>query len=664
MGRFFSSRERTALYLAADGCCVRCGDELEPGWHADHVDPHARGGVTDVINGQALCPACNLKKGSTPVAYRDTFAPRPFQREVVANVLDAMSSGRRTTIVLAGPGSGKTLAYQATANYLHREGLIDFVAVFVPRLVLAKQCETDWWTRTPDDRIVGDHRLFDTQNRLGQIRHTPTRLPLTPPGAFGIGFVTTYSSLVSQSAVFLDGWAVPNHGRFLLVADEAQFCGASNDEQEGGTQAGVLMERLHQHSAHTLLLTGTPYRSDGQPLILAEYDEPDEAGRRRLLSHVEVGYREGIAEGYLRPFEATLHEARIRWRGVDNTAIEYDLSMSGADLREVLRKPEVWRPIADQVVAMVKEKQQVNAQYRGLISCMEQGEARAVERYLKSTYAGLRVMLAVSDDGPQAEQALRDFKVQPADVLVTVRKAFIGYDCKTITVVGILTHYRDRGHLMQLVGRGLRMWGETESRRQSCLVVTTDDPAMQEFIEFMRTESADGLREREIREARSREEAPKKTVEELGAVETAYATTHRAVSNDVEIEYSELLLIEAIKHEHGLVDDVTKLAKLLESYGARVPAAAEVVPAVRVETPLSEEEHIKQVKSLTAEAIGQYLSSMGAHPKVVGYARIRERMTAAVNTEAGVAAGNVWTLDDAKRRLDAVANLARRGYVP
>jgi hypothetical protein len=33
------------------------------------------------------------------------------------------------------------------------------------------------------------------------------------------------------------------------------------------------------------------------------------------------------------------------------------------------------------------------------------------------------------------------------DILATVRMAFIGYDSPQITVVGILTHYRDRGHL-------------------------------------------------------------------------------------------------------------------------------------------------------------------------------------------------------------------------
>src|SRR5947209_15262592 len=63
--RAFNSRERTALYLAADGRCTECGADLEPGWHGDHIQPYSAGGPTDVANGQALCPTCNLKKGST-----------------------------------------------------------------------------------------------------------------------------------------------------------------------------------------------------------------------------------------------------------------------------------------------------------------------------------------------------------------------------------------------------------------------------------------------------------------------------------------------------------------------------------------------------------------------------------------------------------------------
>lgn len=62
--RRFSPRSRVALFLAAAGRCARCGIKLEPGWHADHVEPAHRGGPTTPANGQAMCPQCNLRKGA------------------------------------------------------------------------------------------------------------------------------------------------------------------------------------------------------------------------------------------------------------------------------------------------------------------------------------------------------------------------------------------------------------------------------------------------------------------------------------------------------------------------------------------------------------------------------------------------------------------------
>lgn len=61
--RRFGAAARVALFLAADGRCAQCGGQLEPAWHADHVVPVRAGGPTVPANGQALCPACNLRKG-------------------------------------------------------------------------------------------------------------------------------------------------------------------------------------------------------------------------------------------------------------------------------------------------------------------------------------------------------------------------------------------------------------------------------------------------------------------------------------------------------------------------------------------------------------------------------------------------------------------------
>lgn len=675
--RRFNASERVALYLAADGNCQRCGTPLQAGWHGDHIEPYSLGGPTDVINGQALCPTCNLRKGATPVAYADQFKPREFQTEVIKSVLDGISSGRRTTVVLASPGSGKTLTYQAVATYLYREGLIDYVGAFVPRIVLARQCELSWHRRLdqPDgiSAFDGDHRLFDPRARIGPIRHIPNKLPLLPPGESGIGFVTTYSALVKAPLIFSEGWARKHKGRFLLVADEAQFCGTNDDDNDsGGTAAGRWMKELHEYAAHTLLLTGTPYRSDGQPLILADYEPAGEDGMRRLVHHAEASYATGIAESYLRRFEAELHDARVRVKYASNEAVEYDLSISGADLKEVVRKPDVWQPICRDVVRALREKQKIYAGYRALISCMQQPEARLVQKFLAKEYPDLKVMISVSDDGADAEQALRDFKSGGADVLVTVRKAFIGYDCPEITVVGVLTNYRDQGHLFQLVGRGLRILKDGPDRRaQSCRVICPDDPQMQQFVDMMRGESEQGMRERERREkAQDGAELPSKSSQpELSWVESAHSTAVRGVSNDAEVDADEMFLIKAVKHELGLSDDATSLKLFIErigmtlSQGSAAAAGAELdgqilLPATSAGTPKTEREHVEDLNRQAAKSIKSFVARQGYDVKDSAvFGKQVMRVTAAVNAAAGFTADEVRTVDDAMARLRAVERL-------
>lgn len=61
--RKFTKKQKQALYWLAKGRCENCGKQLPDDWHADHITPWSTGGTTDISNGQALCPECNLKKG-------------------------------------------------------------------------------------------------------------------------------------------------------------------------------------------------------------------------------------------------------------------------------------------------------------------------------------------------------------------------------------------------------------------------------------------------------------------------------------------------------------------------------------------------------------------------------------------------------------------------
>lgn len=666
--RLFTRRQRNALYLAADGLCQNCGNPLEAGWHADHRTPWSKGGSTRTPNGRALCPACNLRKGSS-MDYQDTFEPRPFQADVIEQVIDGFATGRKVTVALGTPGTGKTLAYQATATHLFREGLIDHVAVFAPRLSLARQCELDWMHQDEVTKeLKGHFQLFDEQLRFGKIRHVGTQAPLTQRGAAGTGFVTTYSALCTAEDVFLD-WAERNRGRFLLVADEAQFCGAP-DEKGGGTRAGVLLEQLHEFAAHTLLLTGTPYRADNRPLVLSTYSEEDEEdGKARLLREVEATFADGIEQEYLRRFEFQMMGGTVTETDVARTwSQQYSLDAPKVELSKVLRLPTTWQPMVDRVVQSVREKQILNPQYRGLISCMEQKEAEAVANYLRTQYPQLRVFVALSADGKQGQDALQHFKVQPADILVTVRMAFIGYDCKPITVVGVLTHYRHEGHLMQLIGRGLRVWDEEPWTEQTLRVIAPDDERMKEFLDRLKAAEEDGLRRRAEREKAEGADGSRPEQESLSFIEATQMTKVRAVSLDAEVDDAELRNIEEAKARFGLTDDVTGLAAMMEWLGKRqkpeepddsfwAPQNLATPTVPHQATPMTDQQQIAKIGRQVTDEVRSYLLDRGIRAKAEGYSTLASKVMGTVNKGAGLSASEVRTIEQAERRLAVIRQM-------
>ena len=264
--------------------------DWKPGWHPDHIQPHSKNGETEVTNGQALCPHCNLKKESSKLTrrYNDSFKPRPFQDDLIQAVISRNTQGKRFTVAWAGPGTEKILGYQAVGITLLRDGLIDWIAAYTPRTSLAQQCELEY-SRQRD--------YFDPKGRFDKILHKINNPPFTIGTRVGYG--STNAALCAAPNLHLR-WAQEHAGRFLLVVDEAQFGGCDDtDRALTGTAAAANIEALCRYAAHTLVLTGTPYRSDKAQIVLAEYRE-DQVGNKKIVYHVRARYKDGISQEYLR----------------------------------------------------------------------------------------------------------------------------------------------------------------------------------------------------------------------------------------------------------------------------------------------------------------------------------------------------------------------------
>lgn len=83
MRRSISTRERTALFLAAGGCCAHCGIKIQPGqrWDLDHVRPLELLGEDEPSNWQVLCAPCHRQKTSA-----DVTRIRKAQRQQAAHI--------------------------------------------------------------------------------------------------------------------------------------------------------------------------------------------------------------------------------------------------------------------------------------------------------------------------------------------------------------------------------------------------------------------------------------------------------------------------------------------------------------------------------------------------------------------------------------------------
>lgn len=542
--RRFNRTERNAIFTRAGGRCEGCGVKLGRDWHADHRRPFARDGVTEIANGRALCPDCNRQKGARMSGRVEL---RPFQAEFIGVVQERIANGDRTTVAWVETGSGKTLAWIALAHELAEQDVIDYVVVYAPRFNLCRQADLD-------SQAYANDIESPALARIGFVTNRPPLL-----AADLGGYVATYQAAVMAPSTHR-AQAHAGRGRFLLVLDEAQFCGLGDDG--GGTKAGALMHELGALAAHTVVLTGTPYRADGEEVVFCRYSEPDDDGRRHLLYDVRATYTDGVAQGYLRPFEYHLHPGHAEWQSTDGAHHErIDITEAEDHLKAILLSADVWAPIVDEALSVLRERQTLDARYRALFTCIDQDHARAVHKYVREHHSDLRVVIAVSNDGQQANDTLHGFREHDnADVLVTVRMAFIGYDHQPITVIGMLTHYRHEGHLRQIVGRGLRMWSGRPSDEQTCFVTGPDDPRLAAFARAMREEAEQGLR---VRRERDGGDSDGLTPEDIGVVTEAEMDDPRAVGLRGDIDARRLTFIEQARRASGAREAPTTLDAFL-----------------------------------------------------------------------------------------------------
>lgn len=423
--RRFSAAQRQALYLHADGRCENCHAELEDGWHADHIVPWSMGGATDVTNGQALCPDCNLRKGTNvnnPYAWQDECVDQMIKtRSTVSEFLAAVT-----------PAGGKTrmsLKYAAA-------GLADRtyskIVVVVPSVNLQMQ-----WRDTA--ATFGIH--FKTRELGGNLRDFH-------------GVVVTYQGLGSL-VTSLELMCA--RARVLVIFDEAHHMGDAPygaEERPWATHAKQAFGRAERK----VLLTGTPWRSDGGAIPFCRYDDEGQ-----LVCDYRLSYGRALRLGLVRPAVFELLQGSGEWLfGEDkyDGATDND-NMTEQETRHLLRtlyKPD--HPFMERMLVHatrrlddLRTKRMPNAAL--LVIADDQKHAKAYSKRLRSMLGDDQVV-CVTSDVEDAHQQIKAFGSSGKRCIVAVRMVSEGVDIPRIAVEAYASATLTELFFQQAVGRATR----------------------------------------------------------------------------------------------------------------------------------------------------------------------------------------------------------------
>jgi superfamily II DNA or RNA helicase len=444
--RYFNSSERVALYLAADGRCQcqgcgacgpgPCDRELEPGWHADHVQPHSRHGETDVINGQALCPPCNRKKGNTVQQ-----SLRPWQSRALAKY--EWASHKSDFLIEATPGAGKTILALTIAKRLLEAGEVQRVIVVCPTGHLRRQ----WADAAHKMGIELDPGFANRNGSLSPSYH---------------GAAITYASLVPGAKIVRRLCSVPT----LVILDEVHHCA----EEEHSAWGRGLTDAFVGAAARRLMLSGTPFREDGRAIPFVTYENGI------AVPDVPYSYAEALQDRICRPVEFLAYDGEMHWREVTGKRLAMLLSAATRDddariaFRSALLPEGEWLP--DVLAAADRHLTQLRSMPAGEGGIPDAGGlVIAATRALADNYALLLegitrqkpVVVVSRENGedmegePDPSKQIAAFSANPAARwIIAVKMISEGVDIPRLAVGVYATNIWSEMFFRQAVGRFVR----------------------------------------------------------------------------------------------------------------------------------------------------------------------------------------------------------------
>lgn len=346
----------------------------------------------------------------------------------------------RDFLLVATPGAGKTAWALTVAAELLARRAVNALTVVTPTEHLKHQ-----WARAARGFGIGLDPTY--RNAHGRA------------SADFAGVVVTYAQVAAHPALHRQR---SENRRTLVVFDEIHHAGDALSWGEAVREAfGPARRRL--------ALTGTPFRSDTNPIPFVDY-APDSGGSRRSVADYVYGYAPALNDGVVRPVIFLAYSGEMRWRtrAGDEITATLGTPMTADQLaqawRTALDPAGEWIPrvlaAADRRLTEVRRDMPDAA---GLVIAGDHADARAYAAVLRRV-TGVSPVVVLSDD-PRASRKIAAFATSGERWLVAVRMVSEGVDIPRLAVGVYATSVSTALFFAQAVGRFVRARrrGETAS---------------------------------------------------------------------------------------------------------------------------------------------------------------------------------------------------------
>jgi len=345
----------------------------------------------------------------------------------------------RDFLTVATPGSGKTtFALTIAADLLHR-GIVQRIVIVTPTEHLKAQ-----WAHAAE--------------RMG-IAIDPAMAGRGMLAADFQGFAVTYAGLSANPIAFR---VRIERFRTLVILDEVHHAGDA-------LAWGDAVQEACEPATRRLALTGTPFRSDDNPIPFVTY-APGQDGTVTSVADYSYGYGEALKDSVVRPVLFMAYSGEMRWRTRAGDEVAARLGepltkdITAQALRTALDPGGAWIP-AVMVAANTRldEVRRHVPDAAGLVIASDQDTARKYAETL-TLIAGEKPVLVLSDE-PGSSARIEKFAAGKGKWMVAVRMVSEGVDIPRLSVGVYATTTATPLFFAQAVGRFVRARrkGETAS---------------------------------------------------------------------------------------------------------------------------------------------------------------------------------------------------------